>query len=123
MVEMNGSLCLIDIKRTRELHIPTYTLQLNLYRYGLMSNTPIEIEALKILRLRDSDAHSVDIPIDDELVRRTLSAYVKPKLNPLVEPNQPLETIHQNASISNWTLILWGVVFIMCIGMLIWLFS
>lgn len=123
LVELNGSLCLIDIKRTRELHIPTYTLQLNLYRYGLMSNTAIEIETLKILRLRDSDAHIVDIPIDDDLVHRTLRAYVKPKLNPQVEPNLSLEATQQNTSISKGTWILWSVVFIMCIGMLIWLFS
>lgn len=123
LVELSGSLCLIDIKRTRELHIPTYTLQLNLYRYGLMSNTAIEIETLKILRLRDSDAHIVDIPIDDDLVHRTLRAYVKPKLNPQVEPNLSLEATQQNTSISKGTWILWSVVFIMCIGMLIWLFS
>lgn len=123
LVELDGSLCLIDIKRTRELHIPTYTLQLNLYRYGISSNTSIEIEALKILRLRDSDAHSIDIPVDDDLVRRTLNAYVKPKLNPQVEPNLSLETIHRNATISTGTWILCGVIIIACIGIVFWLFS
>lgn len=126
LVEMNGTLCLIDIKRTRELHIPTYTLQLNLYRTGFMTNSVNKIEALKILRLRDSDAHSIDIPIDEDLVHQTLQAYVKPPINlvnAVVETTEPNEIQNKGSRINNINVFLWMFVIIAVTGVLWWLFS
>ena len=93
LVEMNNELVLIDIKRTRDYHQMSFSLQLNLYRYGFMQSNSKSISALKILRLRDAEAQVFDIPIDESLVERTLKKYVKPKADqvqskPIDEPTR-----------------------------------
>lgn len=94
LVEINNELVLIDIKRTRDYHEKSFTLQLNLYRYGFMQNNPKPITALKVLRLRDSEAQVLEIPIDESLVEEILQKYVKPQFELITdEPVQNTQTI------------------------------
>lgn len=77
---MNDELCLIDIKRTKDIHMDYFKLQLNLYRYGYKQSYDIDISKLMVIRLRDNEINIIDVPIDDILVENTLKKYIK-KIN------------------------------------------
>ena len=77
LARIGNELLLIDIKRTKDIHLDYFKLQLNLYRYGYKQSYDIDITKLMVIRLRDSEVNKIDIPIDEELVENTLRKYLK----------------------------------------------
>ena len=66
---------LIDFKRTSQIHLSYVTLQLNLYRIGLMQSYGKQIDQLIMIRLKDYESNIVSIPIDESYVSRVLERY------------------------------------------------
>ena len=68
---------LIDFKRRSVLERGKHSAQLNLYRVGLKYSYDIDIEFLGIMQLHQDTQKYVDIPINDEIVNRTLEIYAE----------------------------------------------
>lgn len=66
---------LIDFKRTSQIHLSYVTLQLNLYRIGLMQSYGKTIDQLLLIRLKDYESNIVKVPIDESYVSNVLSKY------------------------------------------------
>lgn len=66
---------LIDFKRTSQIHLSYVTLQLNLYRIGLMQSYGKTIDQLLLIRLKDYESNIVKVPIDESYVLNVLSKY------------------------------------------------
>lgn len=73
----DGRLGLIDFKRRSSLERGKHSAQLNLYRVGLKYSYDIDVEFLGIMQFHQDIQKYVDIPINDEIVNRTLEIYAE----------------------------------------------
>jgi ABC-type microcin C transport system permease subunit YejB len=77
LATMNGKTLLIDFKRTSQIHQTYVTLQLNLYRLGLMQSYGIPIDQLMVIRLRYDAVEILDLPIQELETKHKLRKYLK----------------------------------------------
>ncbi len=75
LATMNGENLLIDFKRTSQIHQRYVTLQLNLYRLGLMQSYGINIHKLMLIRLRYDAIEIMDLPVQEQETINTLKKY------------------------------------------------
>jgi ATP-dependent exoDNAse (exonuclease V) beta subunit len=76
LARMNGENLLIDFKRTSQIHQKYVTLQLNLYRLGLMQSYGIDIQKLMLIRLRYDAIEIMDLPVKEQETINTLKKYL-----------------------------------------------
>jgi hypothetical protein len=66
---------LIDFKRTSRIHLDYVTLQLNLYRLGLVQSYGYAIDRLMMIRLRNYEANIIEVPIQETETLDVLGHY------------------------------------------------
>jgi ATP-dependent exoDNAse (exonuclease V) beta subunit len=76
LATMNGENLLIDFKRTSQIHQKYVTLQLNLYRLGLMQSYGIDIHKLMLIRLRYDTVEIMDLPVQEQETINTLKKHL-----------------------------------------------
>jgi hypothetical protein len=76
LATINGENLLIDFKRTSQIHQKYVTLQLNLYRLGLMQSYGMDIHKLMLIRLRYDAIDVLDLPVQELETIQVLKKYV-----------------------------------------------
>lgn len=71
-------ICLVDLKRTSELHFEEVALQLSIYkRWFERMNAGVKVGHIYVLRLRDNDCDFVELhPVSDDFLDALISAYL-----------------------------------------------
>jgi len=77
LATIDGKNILIDFKRTSQIHMDYVTLQLNLYRLGLMQSYGTEINRLMLIRLRYSEMNVLELPVQEHETLNVLRKYLK----------------------------------------------
>jgi len=76
LAKNNAENLLIDFKRTSQIHHHYVTLQLNLYRLGLMQSYTIDIQRLMLIRLRYDTVEILEIPVQEQETKQVLKKYL-----------------------------------------------
>lgn len=77
VMELNGELCLADIKRTSTLDKDYLGYQLNLYRLAYQQCYNKEIKGLRGIHLREDTRKFVPIPIKEKLAWELVEEYLR----------------------------------------------
>ena len=79
MANKKGEICLVDLKRTSELHFEEVALQLSIYkRWFERMNPTLEVAHIYVLRLRDNECDFVELnPVSDGFFKGLIEAYNK----------------------------------------------
>lgn len=79
MANKKGEICLVDLKRTSELHFEEVALQLSIYkRWFERMNPTLEVSHIYVLRLRDNECDFVELnPVSDGFFKGLIEAYNK----------------------------------------------
>lgn len=79
MVNKKGEICLVDLKRTSELHFEEVALQLSIYkRWFERMNPGLDVAHIYVLRLRDNECDFVELnPVSDGFFKGLIEAYNK----------------------------------------------
>ena len=81
IIELDGKLGVLDVKRTYKMHKEKVSLQLNLYRIAYMQcNAEKNIELLRVVRLRNSIKQFRKIVIDENFAWKCLNEYCNSQL-------------------------------------------
>lgn len=75
LASIGNQTALIDFKRTSQVHLSYVTLQLNLYRIGLIQSYGKQIDQLLMIRLKNYESDIVKIPIDESYVNSVLKKH------------------------------------------------
>ena len=79
MANKKGEICLVDLKRTSELHFEEVALQLSIYkRWFERMNPGLDVAHIYVLRLRDNECDFVELnPVSDGFFKGLIEAYNK----------------------------------------------
>lgn len=79
MVNGKNEICLVDLKRTSELHFEEVALQLSIYkRWFERMNPDIKVSHIYVLRLRDNECDFVELnPVSNEFLDSLMLAYAE----------------------------------------------
>lgn len=79
MANKKGEICLVDLKRTSELHFEEVALQLSIYkRWFERMNPGLDVAHIYVLRLRDNECDFVELnPVSDGFFEGLIEAYNK----------------------------------------------
>jgi len=75
LATIGNQTALIDFKRTSQIHRSYVSLQLNLYRIGLIQCYSKTIDQLMMIRLKNYETDVVSIDIDENRVNEVLTKY------------------------------------------------
>lgn len=77
MANKKGEICLVDLKRTSELHFEEVALQLSIYkRWFERMNPGLDVGHIYVLRLRDNECDFVELnPVSDGFFNGLIEAY------------------------------------------------
>ena len=104
MQNKKKEICLVDLKRTSELHFEEVALQLSIYkRWFERMNAGIKVKHIYVLRLRDNECDFVELhPVSDDFLDALVAAYLNalPFVPSMYYGNLPSELVKAEKQIS-----------------------
>ena len=79
IINMDGKIGLVDLKRTSVLDKAYLADQLNLYRIALRQSTDVEADFLRGIHLRENVRKFVPIPINEDMALQIIKDYLEGK--------------------------------------------